>query len=315
MAKTAKAKIVEPVPDDEQQEESSGNWLTRLLFRPRMLVLLAIGVTSTFVLPTVVSLLPNLSGRKQYRMEVSKIEITPDAPRWVPDDLLRQVTERAGLPDSVSLLEDGLVEEIAEAFRLHPWVAEVVSVRKSTPARILVELEYRKPAAMVRMKRGMYPVDSEGTLLPPADFSVSEAQRYPIIRNVQSTPQGPAGMNWGDAGVVGAARLAEVLAPCWRKFHLQAIHVPRPVSPNTTLDDMMFELITAGGSRIIWGRAPGSSHPGELSPEKKIGRLEKYWTDFGGFDHPHGPYAIDIRHWQEISRRPLSAARRGPTRR
>jgi len=32
----------------------------------------------------------------------------------------------------------------------------------------------------------------------------------------------------------------------------------------------------------------------------------KYVTDFGGFDRPHGPYEIDIRHWQEISRKPSS---------
>ena len=76
-------------------------------------------------------------------------------------------------------------------------------------------------------------------------------------------------------------------------------------------------LMAKGGSRIIWGHAPATSHPetgkpeaghpGELSTKQKIGRLDEYVTKFGGFDSPQGPYQIDIRHWRDISRTPLSA--------
>ena len=76
------------------------------------------------------------------------------------------------------------------------------------------------------------------------------------------------------------------------------------------IDDLQFELLTRNGSRILWGRAPGTNHPGELTVEQKIGRLKKYQSDFGGFDQPHGPYEIDIRHWREISRRPFVPHRR-----
>jgi hypothetical protein len=193
-------------------------------------------------------------------------------------------------------------------------VAEVISVRKSIrpsrlagPARLEVELSYRQPVAMVEVKLGMYPVDALGTLLPPADFSVADTKRYPVIRNVSSTPQGPAGTHWGDECVVAAARLAAILGPHWKRFDLEAIRAPRREQAKVEPDDLVFELATQGGSTILWGRAPGTDHPGELSPEQKIGRLEKYLADFGSFDQPHGPYEIDIRHWQEISRRPLAA--------
>jgi hypothetical protein len=46
-----------------------------------------------------------------------------------------------------------------------------------------------------------------------------------------------------------------------------------------------------------------------LSTRQKIGRLEEYVTRFGGFNGPQGPYEIDIRHWRDISRTPLSAER------
>jgi hypothetical protein len=120
--------------------------------------------------------------------------------------------------------------------------------------------------------------------------------------------------------VLGAARLAEALlqAPSgqpshWQRLNLIAIHVPT-LDGRTNIEDLSYELIAPGGSRIVWGRAPGSGHPGELSVEQKIGRLQKYVSDFGGFDRPHGPYEIDIRHWQEISRRPLSASAEPPAR-
>lgn len=287
------------------------------VFRPRWLLLTAVVVSSLVVGPRLVRFLPDLSGRDEYRLQTENIQITRP-PRWVPGDLVEQVAERAGFgaetsplgsAGNPSLLDEGLAKRIAQAFRLHPWVAEVQRVQIQFPARVDVELKYRRPVAMVEVKQGLFPVDADGVLLPPADFSVAQARRYPLIRNVRSTPQGPAGTNWGDVVVNAGARLAAVLTPHWKKFHLAAVRVPDRTRANTTIDDLVLELLTERGSRIIWGRVPGSKHPGELSTERKIGRLEKYLTDFGGFDRPHGPYEIDIRHWQEISRRPLTAAR------
>ncbi len=36
----------------------------------------------------------------------------------------------------------------------------------------------------------------------------------------------------------------------------------------------------------MWGRPPGTTHPGELSVDQKVGRLQKYVRDYGGFDQP-----------------------------
>ncbi len=226
----------------------------------------------------------------------------------MPRDFVQQVLERGQLTSSMSLLDDQLVEKIAGAFRAHPWVDEVVAVRKAKPARIDVELRYRTPTAVVQMKQGLYPVDAAAVLLPPGDFTAAEAAKFPLIANVASPPQGPAGAQWGDVGVQGAARLAKVLGPDWNQLQLTAISVPRQQNAHTTIDELIFELITTGGSRIVWGRAPETGSPGELSAEQKVNRLKDYLTRFGSFDQPHGPYEIDIRHWQDMSRRPLSSA-------
>lgn len=297
--------------DDATAESKPGNWLTRWLFRPRILLLFAVAATSITFAPTLRNLIPDLSQRDEYRLSADRIHISPP-PRWVPDDLVEQVLGGSQWPKTTSLLDDALTAKVAEAFRQHPWVAEVLTVRKSVPAHIDVQLEYRQPVGMIRVKQGMYPVDKDGILLPPADFSVADTQRYPTIDSVRSIPQGPAGTSWGDTSVLGAARLAKVLAPHWKKFDLVSIRVPRVTTANATTEQLVYTLISRGGSQIVWGRAPGTTHPGELSAEQKVAKLNDYLRDFGRFDQPHGPYEIDIRHWQETSRQPLSAGRDRP---
>jgi hypothetical protein len=168
---------------------------------------------------------------------------------------------------------------------------------------------------MVAVVDGMYPLDERSVLLPPVDFSVADTRRFPVILGVPAPPQGAEGTRWGDVSVIGAARLAKILLPHWKRLNLKAIKISARKQAVVSADDITYELVTRGGSRILWGRSPDSRHPGELTPDQKIGRMQKYMSDFGGFDHPHGPYEIDIRHWQEISRRPLTASRTTTTRR
>lgn len=284
--------------------------LVRLVFRPWPLMLAAIAAAGWFLAPTIRRALPPIDQRDEYRVSIGDIEVR-DLPRWIPEDFVEEAVRRAGLPEEMSLLDDRLVEEIAGAFRLDPWVRDVVQVEKSFPARVVATLEFREPVAMVQVRGGMYPVDAHGVLLPPEDFSPADTHRFPAIAGVTSTPQGPAGASWGDPVVIGAARIAAALLPEWRGMGLVAI---RAISPGGKSDEITFELVAPGGSRIVWGRAPGSDHPGELPPEQKLGRLKEYRERFGDFDGPHGPYEIDIRHWQEISRRPLAEGRAGERR-
>ena len=253
--------------------------------------------------------MPDLNQRSEYRLKTAEIKIK-NLPRWVPPNFLEQILDRAGLPEEVSVLDDGLTRQVVDAFQLDPWVADVVKVQiKSMPAELEMTLQYRWPVAMVAVKQGMYPIDAEGVLLPPAYFSVADTKRFLVIHNVRSTPQGPEGTQWGDDALTGAANIAEALADHWKNLGIVEIHVPQIKSADVEIEDLIYEMVTVGGSKIIWGRAPGSDHPGELQTAQKLGRLEKYREEFGSFDEPNGPYEIDIRHWQEISRRPLTAGR------
>ena len=142
--------------------------------------------------------------------------------------------------------------------------------------------------------------------------SLETAQRYPLITQAKTSPKGAIGTAWGDPQVAAAAKLAAVLLPHWQDFRLTAIEIPASIDLRAQSQEIVFQLLTTGGSRIVWGRAPGVVYPLELSADQKIGRLEECLTRFGGFDQPDGPYEIDIRHFQEITRVRMTATKESP---
>jgi len=267
-------------------------------------MLLAIGAAVTVLHPYVRGWLPDPVTLPEYQFPARKIRISA-ANRWVPRDLVEQVIRRSELPEQLSLLDAGLTARLAAAFADHPWVSQVDQVRASRESGIAVELEYRVPVMMVETARGAYPVDIEGHVLPPADFSLAEVARFPHLRGVKSNPAGPAGRAWGDVVVVGGARLAATLAPeqdltrYWDRFRLEAIEAPLRTEADPELGDLTYELLTRDRSRIVWGRPPGADDL-EPPPSQKIARLEQYLSRYGSFDAPQGPYRIDIRHFEVI---------------
>lgn len=289
--------------------------LRQRIFRPQTLFATASLVMLLVFGPRLVRHLPELTEQSEYKLRAAKIETTPP-PHWVPHDLVRQVADAENWEqDGVSVLEDDLAEEVAKAFERHPWVSRVNQVRKQPSNVVEIDLSYRQPVGLVEIGQGLYyPISADSVLLPPADFSRADFGRYPIIRGVTSMPRGPAGMEWGDSTVLGAARLAEHLMRShdrdrhhWEAFGFTAVNCPEESPESHSLDEINYSLTTAQGSEILWGRAPGTGHPGELSAEQKIGRLRQYLADYGSFIHPSGPLEIDIRHWQEITQRLLNS--------
>ena len=282
------------------------NWI----FRPSFLGLLAVGAAFCAAWPWLRSQTEVFQSLPEYRIQADQIVLV-DRPAWIPDNLALQILDDLGLPQDQSVLDDHLADDLAIAFQRHPWVEEVVSIRKSYPNKIAVELKYRQPVALVRVAQGVYPVDMQGILLPPEDFSSAAVKDYLQVVGVTTIPHGRPGNSWGDACVSGAARIAAVLEGRWKEWQITAIQAPRLTKADTTIEELVFELRGADGSIIVWGRAPGATHPGELTTEQKLGRLEKYVHDYGHFDPAAAQptWRIDLRDWKAISRTQLSESR------
>ena len=296
-ADSAKGKAATPSSDS----------MVAWFFRPMMLLRAAIVVGIAALWPYLAQSWPILGGRTEYQLSFTEIEVIPDPERPVPEDFLKQVERESGLPETISVLDDRLTQNLAGAFGHHPWVSKVVRVQKSFPAKVIVELEYRRPVAVVQTASGRVVIDGDAVLLPSSDVPDRDDTKYPLIQAENLKPTVPVGRAWDNPSIIAAARLARLLHEKWTTLKLSTILVPREQDLKSKWDDIPLELIGQGGSKIFWGRAPGSDHPGELDPAQKVRRLENYLTEYGDYVRPNGPYEIDIRHWRENTRRPLVA--------
>ena len=207
-------------------------------------------------------------------------------------------------------MDDNLVDRIKEAFSQHPWVAKVRSVRKLHPGAagsvsVKVELDYRRPVCTVEVPGKAWAVDAEGVVLPSEDFSPLEATHYLHVLGVDREPTIPTGRRWGDARVVGGAEIAAALGPVWESMKLKQI-APLAADPAAAANaggdsgrrsiEPVFALFTRGGTRIVWGYAPGANVLGEIPADVKVARLQQYLAAHDSLDGPQGQaQELDVR--------------------
>ncbi len=276
--------------------------------RPVVIVLLLIGLLAGACFVVWQSVRERVLADSRYWLKAADVEITP-LPEWIHSDVRGDVIRGITLDRSMSIMDEQLTQRIADAFGLHPWVAKVVAVRKFHPARLKVDLEYRRPVLMVEVPVpggfGLLPVDVQGAWLPSGDFTANEAAGYPRLVGINSAPVGPVGTRWGDARVVGAAEIAAAIGSSnWTSLKLQQIMASTPWITNAG-EEFTYELTTGGGSRVLWGRSPGASGPGEVPAADKVARLKQYAAEHGGLDGPHGPNVLDDRSLRRLEVRPM----------
>ncbi|HWL10515.1 MAG TPA: hypothetical protein VNQ76_19070 [Planctomicrobium sp.] len=253
--------------------------------------------------------LPDLSQQAEYQFPLEETRLTPPN-EWVPETILQQVIQGSDLSENVSLLEPDLCEKVARSWESNPWVKSVKSVQITRERTLQVDVEFRTPVAFVEVPGGLYPIDVEGVLLPPGDFELADTSRLPHIRGVKTLPQGRTGAFWGDPIVVAAAQLTSLLTPeqnletYWKHFGFKALIAPNVDPATVTPDQLVFEIETVGGNRVLWGKIPGVD---DLEPTSsvKLARLQDYVTRFGGLDATSTPQRIDIRMFDGISLHPL----------
>jgi hypothetical protein len=233
--------------------------------------------------------------RPEYALAPHQIQITPP-PAWIRADVKTEALRSASLHAPLSIVDDRLAERLSRIFLLHPWVARVERVIKHYPSHVTVDLVYRRPAAMVEVPGGLYPVDDQAVLLPSDDFSTADARQYPRIASIGSQPLGPVGTAWGDASVQDGVRIALALAEVWHDLRLHSIRRARaPIGESPSSSRSHFELVTETGTVIPWGRAPGNESPTEVPVAQKLSRLKGYAAEYGGLDASARRNDLDLR--------------------
>lgn len=274
--------------------------LTRILWRPKLWGALAL-VASVGAAGNLAwkHYLPAIARHPQYQITSENIRITSPPP-WIRADVKAEVLRDSSLIGKLSVIDDHeqLQQRIRNAFAFHPWVAAVGTIKIDLPASLDVELRYRRPIAAVetvdKATVAYLPIDAEGVRLPDADFTDYERRSLPRISGVSGVPS--VGDRWADERVLNAAELAAKLADVWGQLRLVEIVPSMHAQVRGDATYFAFEIMTSGGTRIVWGAAPGREQDAAESPfDAKRKRLLEYAARHGQLDSIDGPASVDVR--------------------
>ena len=239
---------------------------------------------------------PQIIQREQFLLADERITIS-DLPDWIIGDVRSEAVRNAGLAGRLSILDDAFAQVIEDAFVLHPWVESVDRITKRFPAGVHIELTYRKPVAVVELVSQnvvqLVPVDRNGVHLPSLDVPNIRKRYLPRIGGIVERP--PLGQRWSDPRVIGAASIAVELSPVWETFHL--VDILPSARPEIRGSDRyyVYNLITRGGTKIVWGAAPNAAPASEDKFAAKVDRLRRCAEQYGPLDSVSGPAAVDVR--------------------
>jgi cell division septal protein FtsQ len=88
-------------------------------------------------------------------------EVEVEGGRKVPQDTLLSLTALEGMPNLFSVN----LKEVVRRLESHPWI-EQVRVRKVFPNKILIQIEERKPMAIIQLEE-LYYIDIKGEIFSP----------------------------------------------------------------------------------------------------------------------------------------------------
>lgn len=236
---------------------------------------------------------PTVASRERYLLPGKAITVSPP-PEWIVADVRSEVIHSAGLDGRLSILDAEFLETIKRAFALHPWVQSVDRVEKKFPPAVQIELTYRRPVAVIETAQGeLLPVDAWGRHLPAADVLLIRRKSLPRITGIVGQP--PLGQTWGDARAQGAVEIVNGLTAVWEPLHLDLITPRARPELRGELQFFIYDIVTLGGTRIIWGASPLAGAPGEAGVAEKIGRIERCIEQFGPLNSVKAPGIVDVR--------------------
>lgn len=213
------------------------------------------------------------------------IEATPQ-PEWLHAEVKSEILRDVNITGS-SILDTELTKRIHAAFASHRWISKVRSVKKSYPAKVEVDLDYRQPIAVVEVQKsdgkpGLVFIDADTALLSHADLAPGHltekqadslgaglASGYLRITGGKLSAAGKMyGHSWENQSLLGAAQIANAWKDQWKSTGLFRIAITEDTNA-----DIVYEMLTKDNHRIVWGHAPGQEVPGEPKPAEKIQQI------------------------------------------
>ena len=210
---------------------------------------------------------------ERYVATIDKADRTPavvlaDKPAWMNDAWAAAVAD-AARPAGPSLPGDrDVLQSAAAALAECPWVKQVNSVRRTyrdAPGdTIVLDCQYRTPAALVRWQDAYWYVDQDGVRLPErlSATQVRELTREggrPLFRVIDGCGHAPdrPGHVWPGKDVQAGLELAVLLADKPYADQVTRIDVGN-FDGRVNANESQINLVTRYNTEVRWGQPPSS---------------------------------------------------------
>lgn len=192
----------------------------------------------------------------------------------VKPGLLKEIKDTKALIGR-NLFEKDLTKRVAAILESNPWVLKVHSVKKVFPSKLSIELELRRPSAVLRRNGTFYLLDDEGVVLPTWYYSwPSDQGKTPYIQNVHIRKTPKPGKSVDDLGIEAGIKLVKFLKDnnAHRQLGIKVVDVSN-VGLGRTVGESDIVLWTKNGVAIKWGCSPQCQQVDELSDTEKLNNL------------------------------------------
>ncbi|MBO6512736.1 MAG: hypothetical protein JJ974_02075 [Phycisphaerales bacterium] len=164
------------------------------------------------------------------------------------------------------------------------WVNGDPVARWTDDGSIIIDADWRVPAAVVRDNGRDYLIDFNANVLP-LDYAPDQSNQF-VIHN-PALPNPGTGNQWDEPEIRDALKLLAQLRANDLLAQVEGIDL------GTNREHGILQIITNGGGRIMFGGGPGRSRPAEMPSEVKIERLVALQTKTGRIDA--GAVLLDVR--------------------
>lgn len=198
-------------------------------------------------------------------------------PEWIPEEWVADVRAVIARHAVFSIFNDEEVAGLRDDVAAMPWVKQVRVVRRELPRTLRLALEPRVPVALALYGERRLVLDADGVVLPPGTFADETIRALPRIVGLDPAAAAApvTGQAWRDPAAADGVSVVCSLARLGyyaQDVRIEAVDVTNAGGRADPRETEIL-LVTAGGTRIKWGRSPRAARYGELAPDVKFANL------------------------------------------